>query len=75
MTPCGISCVIVMITCVYYTPPVATVGMEEPFYSVGEGDMSVEVCVELTSLPAGGLECEIDVTLNFNDGPKAGKHL
>ena len=56
-------------------PPAAAVGMSEPSYSVGEGDMSVEVCVELTSLPAGGLESEISVTLDFNDGPNAGKHL
>ena len=48
--------------------------MSEPYYSVGEGDGSVEVCVDLSSLPAGGLECEISVTLDFNDGVKASKH-
>ena len=55
-------------------PPAAAVGMSEPNYSVGEGNMSVEVCVELISLPAGGLESEISVTLDFNNGPNAGKH-
>ena len=55
--------------------PVAAVVMSEPNYSVGEGDMSVEVCVELISLPASGLESEISVTLDFIDGPRAGKHF
>lgn len=41
-------------------------------YSVGEGDGSVEVCAELTSVPVGGLECEISVTLAFSDGTKTG---
>ena len=63
-----------MIT-VYLTPPVAAVEMSEPNYSVGEGDMSVEVCVDLTSLPAGGLECEITVTLDILPGTKTGKHI
>ena len=57
---------------VCFTPPVAAVEMSEPNYSVDEGNGSVEVCVELTSLPAGGLENEISVTLEFSDGPKAG---
>ena len=58
----------------YFTPTVAAVEMAESHYSVGEGDGSVEVCVELTSLPAGGLECEISVTLDFNDGTKTREH-
>ena len=56
-------------------PPVAAVEMSAPNYSVAEGDGSVEICVELTSLPAGGLEREISVTLNFTDGVKAGKNF
>ena len=46
--------------------------LAEPSYHAGKGDGSVEVCVELTSLPAGGLECVISVTLGFTDGLKAG---
>ena len=65
----------VVITCAYFTPPVAVIQMSAPNYLVGEGDGSVEICVELTSLPAGGLECEISVTLNFTDGVKAGKNF
>ena len=64
-----------MITYVFFTPLAAVVQMSEPNYSVGEGDMSVEVCVELISLPAGGLESEISVTLDFNDGPTASKRF
>ena len=60
---------------IYFTPPVAAVEMSEPNYSVGEGDSSVEVCVELTSLPAGGLECEIVVVLDVSAGTKTGKHM
>ena len=53
--------------------PDATVQMADDQYSVGEGDGSVEVCVELTSVPAGGLEFEIEVTLVFTEGTKARK--
>ena len=48
--------------------------MVDDQYSVGEGDGSVEVCVELTSVPAGGLAREIEVTLVFTDGTKTRKH-
>ena len=46
--------------------------MESPVYTVSEGN-TVEVCVELTSLPADGLQWEIVVTLDVMDGIKAGK--
>ena len=46
--------------------------MEAANYTVNEDAGSVWVCVELTSLPAGGLECEISVTLVTTDGAKAG---
>ena len=49
--------------------------MVDDQYSVGEGDGSVDVCVELTSVPAGGLECEIEVTLVFNEGTKTSKYI
>lgn len=44
-------------------------------YSVGEGDGQVEVCVQLTSVPDGGLECEIKVTLVFKEGTKTRKYI
>ena len=49
--------------------------MVDDQYSVGEGDGSVEVCVELTSVPAGGLACEIEVTLVFTEGTKTRKYI
>ena len=49
--------------------------MVDDQYSVGEGDGSVEVCVELTSVPAGGLACEIKVTLDFIEGTKTRKYF
>ena len=64
-----------IVTCVCFTPLAAVVQMSSSNYSVGEGDMSVEVCVELTSLPTGGLESNMSVTLDFNDGLRASKHF
>ena len=40
-------------------------------YVVDESQSSVEVCVSLTDIPAGGLECEVVATINTTDGPKA----
>ena len=44
-------------------------------YVVDEGQSSVEVCANLTDIPAGGLECEVVATINTNDGPKASMSL
>ena len=52
-------------------PSVATVGLAEAVYIVSEGEGSVEVCVELSHLPSGGLQWELVVTINTTDGPKA----
>lgn len=52
---------------------VAAVQMSQPEYQVGEGDNVVEVCAQLTNLPADGLECEITVTIQPSNGIKAGK--
>ncbi len=41
-------------------------------YPTSEDLGYVEVCVELMQAPAGGLECNILVTLGFQDGAKAG---
>ena len=55
--------------------PVVLLALTESVYNVSEGDGSVEVCVELTQAPAGGLECNISVTLELQDGLKAGINL
>ena len=57
---------------IVFVPSVAAVQMESAEYTVNEDAGSVWVCVELTSLPAGGLECDISVTLVTMDGAKAG---
>ena len=41
-------------------------------YDVNEGDGSVSLCVVLSDIPVGGLECEIEVSLQTSDGVKAG---
>ena len=41
-------------------------------YDVNEGDGSVSVCVVLSDIPTGGLECVIEVSLQSSDGVKAG---
>ncbi len=42
-------------------------------YPTLESSMTAEVCVEMVVAPAGGLECDISVTLGLQDGLKAGK--
>ena len=41
-----------------------TVAFEQSNYTVSEGDGTTQVCVEVSGIPAGGLECEIVVTLS-----------
>jgi len=50
----------------------ATVQMDEDTYTVGEGDGSVEVCVEIGNVPSGALECELVVNLTISSGTKTG---
>ena len=38
---------------------------------MNENNGSVRVCVNLTDIPDGGLECDIVATINTTDGPKA----
>ena len=39
---------------------------------LAEGD-TVEICADLTDIPAGGLECDVVVELSTTDGAKASK--
>ncbi len=41
-------------------------------YTTSEDLGYVEVCVELMQAPAGGLECDLLVTLGLQNGAKAG---
>ena len=61
--------------CHCFTPNAdVTVALQMPA-SVGEGDGSVDLCVDLTGVPTGGLECDIVLTLSPMDGAKAGMSL
>ena len=51
---------------------VAQVQMSAEEYNVREGDGHVIVCAEITMLPAGGLECELTVTIMPMPGEKTG---
>jgi len=53
----------------------AMVQMDEDTYAVGEGDGSVDVCVEIGSVPSGGLESELVVTLTISSGTKTGEYV
>ena len=53
----------------------ATVSIVSSDYMVDESQSSVEVCVNLTDIPAGGLECEVIATISTSDGPKASMSL
>ena len=44
----------------------------ESAYTTSEDSDTVEVCVVLMQAPAGGLECNISVTLGLQNGSKAG---
>ncbi len=50
----------------------ATVKLNASVYDVNEEDESVSVCVALCDIPTGGLECEIEVSLDPANGTKAG---
>ena len=50
-----------------------TVAFEQTTYTPSEGDGTTQVCVVVSGLPTGGLECEIVVTLATMDGDKAGR--
>jgi hypothetical protein len=51
----------------------ATVGFNAHMFLGREGEGSVEVCLEITDVPDGGLECDVTVELSSTDGAKTGK--
>ena len=53
----------------------ATVGFEQAVYTVTEEEGLVNLTLQISVLGGGVLECEVDVTLLFYDGPKAGNFL
>ena len=49
------------------------VAFEQTTYTVSEGDGTTEVCVVVSGVPGGGLECDIVVTLTTINSDKAGR--
>ena len=48
--------------------------MAQSEYTVEESDgAAVEVCVEASGVPAGGLECNLTISLALTDGIKTGR--
>ena len=67
---------ILLLTVVYgFTYTDISVGLVQDSYTVGEGDGSVDVCVEIVATPLNVLECEIVVALTTTDGAKAGNNI
>ena len=65
-----------VLTVVYgFTYTDVSVGLVQDSYTVGEGDGSVDVCVEIVATPLNVLECEIVVVLTTTDGAKAGNDI
>ena len=55
--------------CMVIVPAVSsvTVAFEQTTYTVSEGDGTAQVCVEVSGIPGGGLECDVVVTLTTVD--------
>ena len=51
----------------------ATLSFAQISYEISENGGSVDVCVEISDVPTGGVECDITVYLASSDGAKAGK--
>ena len=68
---------ILLLTVVYgFTYTDVSVDLVQDSYTVGEGDGSVDVCVEIVAItPLNVLECEIVVALTTTDGAKAGNGI
>jgi len=53
----------------------AAIVFEQTSYTVVEGSGPVEVCVEISDLPAGGLGCDVTVNFVLLPGTIAGKYV
>jgi len=59
----------------YFCLALATIAFEQATYNVAEGSGSVEVCLEISGLPAGGLGCDVTVDLNLVPGTRASMYM
>ena len=59
----------------YFCLALATITFEQATYNVVEGSGFVEVCLEISGLPAGGLGCDVTVDLNLVPGTRASMYM
>ena len=52
----------------------ADLDFSQAVYRFDEGDGAVEICMDLTNIPNGGLECDLLVPLTLVDGKAGKKH-
>ena len=52
---------------------VATVSFTQSAHNVTEGDGNVNICITVSSVPAGGMEQDLIVSLQFTSGSIAGE--
>ena len=53
----------------------ATLGFVTQSFNILENASYIEVCIQITNIPADGIECDVGARIFFLDGPKAGTHL
>ena len=56
-----------------YAHTVGGVRFNQTLYTTSEADTTVSVCVELSELPTGGLEAELEVVISLASSAKAGE--
>ena len=62
-----------MILLIFFSAEI-TVGFVQSLYQVIEGEGLVNLMLSVSGLlPGGALECPVDVSINYTDGPNAGK--
>ena len=74
---CGCGYIVELVSSLMYQYSYAhTVGgirFNQTLYTTSEADTTVSVCVELSQLPSGGLEAELEVVISLASSAKAGE--
>ena len=74
---CGCGYIVEMVSSLMYRYSYAhTVGgirFDQTLYTTSEDDTTVSVCVDLSQLPTGGLEAELEVFISLASSAKAGE--
>lgn len=59
----------------YLCPATAGIAFQQPSYNVVEGTGTLEVCVVISGLPAGGLGCDVTVAFDLIPGLRASTYM